>query len=160
MAGQRQPIELVIANGKKHLTKAEIETRRNGEIKPLNGDIVAPPYLTKKQKDEFNKIAEQLERLKIIGETDIDALARYIIAQDLYINAVKKLRSKEVRDDPELTESWLKVQERFFKQARASATDLGLTISSRCKLVVPVSNEPEKRENKFAQFEKRPSVNE
>lgn len=158
MAGQRQPIELVIANGKKHLTKAEIEARRNGEIKPLDGDILAPSYLTKKQKAEFNKIAEQLERLKIIGETDIDALARYIIAQDLYINAVKKLRSKEVRNDPELTESWLKVQERFFKQARASATDLGLTISSRCKLVVPAANEPEKRENKFAKFEK--SVNE
>ena len=158
MAGQRQPIEVVIANGKKHLTKAEIEARRNGEIKPLDGDILAPSYLTKKQKAEFNKIAEQLERLKIIGETDIDALARYIIAQDLYINAVKKLRSKEVRNDPELTESWLKVQERFFKQARASATDLGLTISSRCKLVVPAANEPEKRENKFAKFEK--SVNE
>ena len=155
MAGQRQPIELIIANGKKHLTKAEIEARRNGEVKPLEGDILAPPYLTKKQKAEFSKIAEQLERLKIIGETDIDALARYIIAQDLYINAVKKLRSKEVRNDPELTESWLKVQERFFKQARASATDLGLTISSRCKLVVPAANEPEKRENKFAKFEKR-----
>ena len=155
MPGPRQPIELVIANGKKHLTKAEIEARRNGEVKPLEGEIVAPPYLTKKQKDEFRKIAEQLERLKIIGETDIDALARYIIAQDLYINAVKKLRSKEVRNDPELTESWLRVQERFFKQARASASDLGLTISSRCKLVVPAVNEPEKRENKFAKFEKR-----
>ena len=155
MAGPRQPIELIIANGKKHLTKAEIEARRNGEIKPLEGDLLAPSYLTKKQRDEFNKIAEQLERLKIIGETDIDALARYIIAQDLYINAVKKLRSKEVRNDPELSESWLKVQERFFKQARASATDLGLTISSRCKLVVPAANEPEKHENKFAKFEKR-----
>lgn len=33
MAGQRQPIELVIAKGNKHLTKAEIEARRNGEEK-------------------------------------------------------------------------------------------------------------------------------
>ena len=155
MPGPRQPIELVIANGKKHLTKAEIEARRNGEVKPLDGDIVPPAYLTKKQRDEFRKIAEQLERLKIIGETDIDALARYIIAQDLYINAVKKLRSREVRNDPELTETWIRVQEKFFKQARASASDLGLTISSRCKLVVPAANEPEKHENKFAKFEKR-----
>ena len=155
MAGTRQPIELVIANGKKHLTKAEIEARRNSEIKPLEGEILAPSYLTKKQKDEFTKIAAQLERLKIIGETDIDALARYIIAQDLYINAVKKLRSKEVRNDAELTETWIRVQEKFFKQARASASDLGLTISSRCKLVVPAANEPEKRENKFMKFEKR-----
>lgn len=158
MPGPRQPIELVIANGKKHLTKAEIEERINGEVKPLEGELLAPSYLTKKQKAEFNKIAEQLERLKIIGETDIDALARYIIAQDLYINAVKKLRSKEVRNDPELTETWIRVQEKFFKQARASASDLGLTISSRCKLVVPAANTPEKPANKFAKFEK--SVNE
>jgi len=158
MSGQRQPIELVIAKGNKHLTKAEIEERRNGEIKPLEGDIVPPAYLTKKQKGEFVKIAEQLERLKIIGETDIDALARYIIAQDLYINAVKKLRSREVRNDYKLTETWITVQEKFFKQARSSASDLGLTISSRCKLVVPAANTPEKPANKFAKFEK--SVNE
>ena len=58
MAGQRQPIELVIAKGNKHLTKAEIEARRNGEIGPLSGDITPPAYLTKKQKAEFNTIAE------------------------------------------------------------------------------------------------------
>lgn len=159
MAGQRQPVELVIANGKKHLTKAEIEERRAREVQPLAGDIVAPAYLTKKQKDEFYKLADQLERLKIMGETDVDALGRYVTAQYFYENAVKKLRSKEVRNDPELFETWLKIQEKMFKQARASANDLGLSISSRCKLVVPETNPPEK-ENKFKKFEKRPAVNE
>ena len=38
MAGQRQPIELVLAKGNKHLTKAEIESRRNSEIGPLSGE--------------------------------------------------------------------------------------------------------------------------
>ncbi len=31
MSGQRQPLELVIAKGNKHLTKAEIEERRMGQ---------------------------------------------------------------------------------------------------------------------------------
>lgn len=158
MAGQRQPVELVIANGKKHLTKAEIEERRAREVKPLTGNIVAPAYLTKKQKDEFYKLANQLERLKIMGETDVDALGRYVTAQYFYENAVRKLRSKEVKNDPELFETWLKIQEKMFKQARASANDLGLSISSRCKLVVPETTTSEK-ENKFKKFEKRPAVN-
>lgn len=50
MAGQRQPIELVIANGKKNLTKAEIQERRDSEVKPITDNIIAPSYLTKKQK--------------------------------------------------------------------------------------------------------------
>lgn len=155
MARQRQPIELVIANGRKHLTKAEIEARRASEVRPLDGEILPPDYLTKKQKAEFTTIAAQLQELKIMGETDVDALARYVVANGFYIESVKKLRSKEVRDDPELFESWLKIQERFFKQARASASDLGLTISSRCKLVVPDTGKPEEKPNKFRKFEKR-----
>lgn len=160
MSGQRQPIELVIAKGNKHLTKAEIEERRNSEVKPLTDDITPPSYLTKKQKAEFNTISEQLQRLKIMSETDIDTLARYVVANTFYVNAVRKLRSREVKDDPELFESWLKIQEKMFRQCRASANDLGLSISSRCKLVVPAADKPEEKTNKFKKFEKRPAVNE
>lgn len=158
MAGQRLPLEVVQARGSKHLTKAEIQERREREIKPITDNIIAPSYLTKKQKEEFNRIAEQLKKLKILGETDVDALARYITANDFYVNAVKKMRSKEVKDDPVLFGAWAKIQERYFKQCRASANDLGLTISSRCKLVVPEIKETPK-ENKFKKFEKRPAVN-
>lgn len=154
MGRQRQPIELVIANGRKHLTNAEVEERRAKEIKPLEGEIIAPEYLTKKQADEFDKIAKQLKDLKIIGVTDVDALARYIIANTLYIDTVKKLRSKEIKEDPELFSQWLKVQERCFTQCRASANDLGLTISSRCKLVLPVASDTEEKPNKFDKFKK------
>ena len=160
MAGQRQPIELVIAKGAKHLTKDEIEKRRNSEVKPLTGDITPPAYLTKKQKAEFNKISAQLQELKIMSETDVDPLARYVVANTFYINAVKKLRSKEVRDDPELFESWLKIQGKMFQQCRSSANDLGLSISSRCKLVVPATDKQEEKPNKFKKFEKRPAVSE
>lgn len=159
MSGQRQPIELVIANGKKNLTKAEIQERLDSEVKPIAENIIAPAYLTKKQKDEFNKIADQLKKLKIMGETDVDALARYIVANDFYINAVKQLRKTEIKNDPFKFEAWAKIQERYFKQCRSSANDLGLSISSRCKLVVPATKEPPKKTNKFAKFEKRPAVN-
>ena len=161
MAGQRLPIEVVQARGSKHLTKAEIQERKEREIKPVTDDIIAPDYLTKKQKDTFYKLASQLEKLKIMGETDVDALARYIVANDAYVHATKQLRKSEVKNDPMKYESWSKIQERNFKMVRASANDLGLSISSRCKLVVPGANKEDKpKENKFAKFEKRTFVGE
>lgn len=154
----RLPIELVKARGAKHLTKKEIEERTKQEIKPITDDIIAPSYLTKKQKQTFDKLASQLNKLKIMGETDVDALARYVTSNDQYVHATRQLRKKDVKNDPALYESWSRVQERTFKMVRSSANDLGLSISSRCKLVVPtpVSDEPQ-RVNKFAKFEKGPN---
>lgn len=167
MAGQRQPIELIITNGKKHLTKAEIEERRRTEPKPCTDDMAAPSYLTAAEKKRFDKLAGQLQKIKIMGETDVEALARYVTAQSLYEQAVKDLR-KLGRERPKPgterfyvnLEIWGaqvdladKRQDRYFKQAQTAATSLGLTISSRCKLVVPVKEEAPKQ-NKFARFGK------
>lgn len=159
MARPRQPIELIVAKGKKNLTKEEIQERRNSEIKPITDGIIAPNYLTKKQKEEFDRIAGQLVKLKIMGETDVDALARYIVANDFYINAVKQMRKKEVKNNPIAFEAWAKIQDRYYKQCKSSASALGLDISSRCRLVVPETKEPPKQTNKFAKFEKRSAVN-
>lgn len=165
MAGQRQPIELLQAKGKKHLTKAEIGNRSKAEIKPCIDDISAPSYLTAAQKREFGKISNQLIKLKIMGETDCDTLARYVIAVDLYKQAVKdirecqKMKPKNI-DDAVKMAKWAEMldildkrQDRYFKQIHTAASALGLTISSRCKLVVPQIPEAPK-ENKFAKFEK------
>ena len=152
MARPRQPIELLIAKGNKHLGKEEIEKRKASEVKPCIDEIVAPPSLTKKkQKDEFYKIAYQLQKLNIIGETDVDTLARYIISRDLYIDMTKKLNSRIAQKNLKLYESYAKLQDRFFKQCRMCAIDLGLTISSRCKLVIPQLQE-ETKQNKFSKF--------
>lgn len=75
MSGQRQSIQLVLAKESKHLRKKkEIEERKNSEVKPITDDISPPPYLSmkRKQKEKFNKIADQLMNLKILGEIDVD----------------------------------------------------------------------------------------
>lgn len=159
MARPRQPTNLILAKGTKHFTKDEIKERLSGEIQPIADNIIAPGFLTKKQTEEFYKISDQLKKLRIMGETDVDALARYISSRDMYENAVKQMRKKEVKNDPYLYEKWLKIQDKLFKQSRASASDLGLTISSRCRLVVPEAKKETPKENKFKKFEKRPAVN-
>lgn len=154
MARPRQSIAVIEAKGRSHLGKAEIERRRASEIKPITDNIIAPTFLTKKQIEKFDIIANQLIDLGIMGETDVDALARYIVAEEFYIHATKQIR-KTSKTDPDKLDIWIRIQERLFKQCRASANDLGLTISSRCRLVVPKSDNQTQHENKFAKFVKR-----
>ena len=58
MAGQRQPTDLVVLKGKKHLTKAEIEARKNAEVIAPNDKVKPPPYLTPELKKKFRKLAK------------------------------------------------------------------------------------------------------
>lgn len=167
MAGPRQPINLVIAKGNKHLTKAEIEERQTREVQGCTDEIAPPDYLTERQKKRFNMLANQLQKINIMSETDVDTLARYVSAQELYEKATRDLRAlkpPKKTGDPEkdmallgmhykIQKDMLKQQDRFFKQAQTVAGSLGLTISSRCKLEVPIKEEAPKV-NRFSKFEK------
>lgn len=154
MAGQRQPTNLVVMKGKKHFTKAEINERLAAEVQPCTDEIVAPRYLTAVQKKQFTKLADQLQKIKILGETDCDTLARYVVAASQYEQITKQLRkAMKSMDDLDEVEKLAKLQDRYFKQSHTAATALGLTISSRCKLAVPVKDE-EPKINKFAKFGK------
>ena len=174
MARPREPIDLLLAKDKKHLSKEEIEARRASEVQPRTDEIEPPSHLNAAQKKHFVKLAGQLEKIRIMGETDCDTLARYVVAEMQYRDAVKEQRrlakDRPKEDDPKYgvpadyykaLETWYisqdiadRRQERYFKQASALARDLGLTISSRCKLQVPIKDEPEKPANKFSKFGK------
>lgn len=135
IARPRQPTDLLLVKGKKHLTKAEIEDRKSKEIKAPSDKVKAPSYLPADLKKEFNKIAKELKEIGIITNLDIDALARFIIAKKMYLELTKQILKK-----PELMivdKDIVTTQDKLFKQCRSSASDLGLTISSRCKLVIP-----------------------
>lgn len=160
MAGQRQPTALVLAKGTKHFTKTELAEREAREVKPCTDDITPPGYLTKKQKAEFNKIADQLKKLKILGETDVDTLARYILARDTYVKLTKQIQKKEIYEDPILLDKYMKNQDRAFKQCHTAAKSLGLTIADRCRLIVPEIKVEVPKENKFKRFEKRAATGE
>jgi P27 family predicted phage terminase small subunit len=150
MVRPRQPVELVAYKGKKHLTKSEIAERKASEVKAKNDKVKAPSYLPKDLKKEFKKIADELLDIGIMTNLDIDALARFLIAKKLYLDITQKLLEtpEMVLTDKDAVTS----HDKLFKQCRAAASDLGLTISSRCKLVVPKKEEDKKPESKFAKF--------
>ena len=153
MGRPRQPIGLLQTKGKKHLTKDEIQNREASEVKPVPKGIKAPDYLSDTQKKTFRKLAKQLSQLEIMGETDNDALARLVIAQDRFEEANEILNKVNFFDDPKEYETASRIYAKRIDELRKLASDLGLTISSRCKLVVPKAPE-DKKLNKFNRFDK------
>lgn len=164
-------------NGRKHLTKAEIEARKNAEVIAPNDKVKPPAYLTAEQKKKFRKLSKELLEIKLIANVDCDALARLLIAQEQFIEVTKKITeiplmtevrvyetvenadtgekervqvgTKEVVNEER--ERLMIIQDRCMKQCRQGASDFGMTVSSRCRLVVP-KPPAQKPENKFAKY--------
>ena len=151
MARPRQPIELIEAKGKKHLTKAEIRARKSSELKVDLKDVCIPDYLSVKLQKEFEEIASKLLYVGVMTELDEDCLARYLLSKRNYLKYTSML-NKAIRQNKIIEmEKLTTMQDKSFKQCRACANDLGLSVSSRCKLIMPETKEPPK-ENKFAKF--------
>ena len=153
MARPRQPIALVQAKGAKHLTKEEIAKRTAEELDvPIPETIKPPDYIADAPKlvEEFNDIAGKLIALKILTELDADSLARYLLAKQNYLQYTSLLNSAIRKNKVAEMAAIQTMQDKAFKQVRAAASDLGLTISSRCRLVVPQAPPP--KTNKFSRF--------
>lgn len=151
MARPKQPISLIQAKGKKHLTKSEIEERKSTEVKAASDKVKPPSYLPNVLKKEFERIASELIRVEIMTNLDCEALARFVVSEYNYQKVTKKLLKTGVDNDKYF--NYLLIQDKLFKQSRQAASDLGLTISSRCKLVIPTKQD-DKPPNKFSKFMK------
>ena len=162
MARPREPIALIEAKGKKHLTKAERDARKKAEITAPCDNVTPPAWLSKKEKEKFDEIAKQLLDIGIMSNLDCDILARYVRSQTEYEKITRQLskikftpdKKSRVSAEEQIAEqtghyNYLqKIQVRLEKQCNADARELGLTISSRCRLVMP-KKEDTPPENKF-----------
>lgn len=153
MAGRnKQPLAVIQGKGRsKHLTKEMIKERQEQEdaVRGFTDKIVAPSYLSKKQKDDFNGIANELVRLNIFSNLDVDSLARYIDSKHQYLQLIKdlkKIKPTIVVESEDGTKNYfanedypklMRIKNTLFNECRAAASDLGLSITSRLKLVIP-----------------------
>lgn len=133
MAGRtRQPIDVIKAKGKKHLSQSEYDERKSQELDVPFKDVEPPEYLTAKQKKEFSAIAEKLVALDIFTELDVDILAQYIIAKTLYLKysgQIKKIVDKAdavhkwsainaLTDDCDCAEALIELLEKILRRQR------------------------------------------
>ena len=153
MAGKRQPTDVVIANGRKHLSKTEEAERRAGEVKVSPAKTAKPPkWLPEGLRKDFRAVGKRLIAAGLYTDLDADTLARYLIAQSEYLMATSHVHKAYQERDPEEVEDWSRIQDRHFKQARNCANDLGLTVTSRCRLVVPESRQETEDSNPLLQL--------
>lgn len=138
MAGTRQPTDVVVANGRKHLSVTEEAERRACEVQvPKPKTIKAPKWLPEQLKKDFRALGKQLLACGLYTNLDADTLGRYLVAQHQYLLATGEAEKALSMKDQKNADAWGKIQERYFKQARNCANDMGLTVTSRCRLVVP-----------------------
>lgn len=141
------PLELQ----KKHLTKAEIEERKNTELKVnlLTKVPKVPSYLNEEARKIFKKTCKMLIEVNLLTELDIDIIARYSIVTDMYIKL-----TKQINDNPELLldDKIVNKQMKLFKESDTLSNLLCLNVVARAKIVVNNNVEEKKPENKFLKF--------
>lgn len=151
MPGKRQPTAVIKANGRKHLSKAEEAERLAHELHVPPPETVAPPkWLGKKHHAEFCQLADTLANLGLYTDLDQDVLAQYLQCRERWLNADKQAAKAIRAKDEKTAASWTGIQGSYFKQARQCAEAMGLSVTSRCRLVVPQSSgQPTEADNPF-----------
>ena len=88
-----KPIDLIMADGnKRHLTKAEIEHRKNTEIRFGNDKLVCPKHI-KNDKNAYTKWKELIRLYKdfnFVASGDIGMLGRYCMAYSEYLDLIER----------------------------------------------------------------------
>lgn len=150
MPGPRVPTDVLKANGRKHLSKAEEAARRAGEVKVEPPQTAKPPkWLPEGLKKDFRAIGKKLIEAGLYTNLDADTLGRYLVAHHQWLIATQETERHLAAQykDVEAVDEWSRVQERYFKQCRNCANDMGLTVTSRCRLVIPESSRQKEEPN-------------
>jgi len=138
MPRKKQPVATLRANGSRHYRNDVLDEREAREPKiPPVSELPPPSYLPKSLADKFNKLAPILLRAGILTAVDADGLARYLIAEQNYLRATNRLTAAMNAGNTAEADKWSAIQDRFFRQCRAAGSDLGLTVTGRCSIVLP-----------------------
>ena len=166
MGRNKEPVSLILAKGKSHhITQKIEEERRRSELPVIADNINPPDFLSDDEKAKFRQIADILNELGIMSDLDCDVLGRYIKSQsdwekysEFVGNAQKSLEQAFDENDIENIGFYTSILSKYeglrakaFSQCQTCASSLGLTITSRCKIVMPQKTEIPK-ENKFNEY--------
>ena len=140
MPGKRQSTATLESAGRKHLSRAEAGERRGREARvPPPEQAIPPKWLPKRLHAEFREVGEVLLAAGLYAELDRDVLAQYFLSRDRWLRADKKAAAAIRAGDEKLAKEWTGVQGTYFRQARQCAEAMGLSVTSRCRIVVPAA---------------------
>lgn len=138
------PQNVIEMRDRSHQTKAEKAARRASEPQADKvKQVRAPVWLPEHLREDFSKLGHELNEVDLLSKLDFDILARYLMSRDAWIAAHRKARDALDMDDVKEAGTWSRVARTYFDQCQQCASSMGLTISSRCRLVVPKPPEDE-----------------
>lgn len=175
MGRNGQPIDILTANGKKHLTKAEIDHRKKSEIRLGNDKLKCPPFVKTdiEAYAKWKEITKIYKEIDFVSSGDTGLLARYCMTFSEYLKLLtQKSRIERFepdyerlleRFDPELLEGL----DTFFKMGPVMQLDgainkkMDMLIKMEDRLFlnplakvknVPKKPKEDKQPSKFAKF--------
>ena len=148
MAGRPpRPIDVVVLDGKKHLTKAEIEARKKLEDKyrPNMDKIDCPDWLDAEAKKHWALLSAELQTLNLLTNVDVgalaiccDALSKYIKSNleiekhGMLVTYTNKGGNKNIVPNP-----YVALSNKYSDVYKRYCTEFGLTPAARLKLAAP-----------------------
>lgn len=96
MGRKAQPVDVILLKGKKHLTKEEIEERRQAEerVRPRDDKVRCPKWLDKVGRAEWRRICAELKALNLLTNVDVSSLAIYCDQVSQYVKATKDIQER------------------------------------------------------------------
>lgn len=163
MGRPKKPVDVLIQDGKTHLTKAEINRRRREEakLKGENDKLACPDWVQGQvARNIYRATAAELKKIDLLANLDVTTLGQYANAMAKYREVNKALQGapllveKQTRYGVEMVENPLfKLHVRYAEETRKYGDKLGLTLGARLKLsTTPKGKQPEKPKSKFDEF--------
>lgn len=127
MGRNAHPIQILQSDGKKHLTKTEIEARKKAQIKLGDKNIECPEYVLSNPValEKWKEVAVLYSSADFVSSGDAGLIARYCITHAEYLALLKRFdRIEDIHnDDEELTE-YVETDDNFNYKIRRRLLDI------------------------------------
>ncbi len=91
-----------------------------------NAVPAAPRWMAGSLSDRWNDLAPIAVMKGTLSESTADAFARYIVAENQYLQAVQRVLNALQTGNTDAAKDWSSVQDRFFKEMESSGKAFGL----------------------------------
>lgn len=163
MPRQKQPINILEAKKKTHLTKEQIETRKKQEgRKHAPADRLRPPtWLSKEGKKEFRIMMRNLLAMQesasceMVSNLDVPALALWADAYAEYqkINRIVEAEGMTIATETSKAQHPLLSRKKaLFEQMDKIGRQFALSPAARIAITLPPAKDDDKPESKWAKF--------
>lgn len=127
-----------------HMSKSEIQARKESQVKAPSDNIVAPKFLKgQNEHNLFKYYVKELQRTDIVSNIDANALGRLALLNIRYNEIIEQERNINIASDIKTYQGLQKIEQQIAKDILTLEREFGMTSSSRSKLVVvKATNKP------------------